>query len=193
MLDGTADGLFEGYGDGLNANMCEALLSLRDPSKDVHLELGVTFSKRLPGPPDLPRTVLIEDRGFELLVQAARVLRAADESTERELRGYIVKLAIHDTGYAHEDIDLADSREATLRFIEHGRRQHARMDLDPDDYKLACEAHRDGKEITVQGRLERTGKQWRISGVRDFGTLDRSTEIEKNRSAKLDRAPDSTS
>jgi len=38
--------------------------------------------------------------------------------------------------------------------------------------------------VTVRGRLEREGKQWRISGVREFGTADRSTDIEKIRLVK---------
>jgi hypothetical protein len=178
VLDGRVDPLLEGYQDGLNANMCEALLSLRSGPGDLRLELGVSWSKRLAAPADLPRSVLIEERAFDFLDQTARALRAPDESIERELRGTIVKLSITDTSYGDdEDGELDESRVATLRFVEQGRRQHARMSLNPEDYRSACEAHRDGEEVFVLGRPERVGKQWRISGVRAFGRVDRSTTI----------------
>lgn len=83
VMDGRVDALVEGYEKGLNANMCEALLSLRDYPGDAQIEFGVSWSKRLQSPLDLPRSVLIEERGFELLNQTARALRESDESEAR--------------------------------------------------------------------------------------------------------------
>lgn len=184
VLDGRVDSLFEGYRDGLNANMCEALLSLRSGPGDLRLEFGVSWSKRVPEPSHLPRVVLVEERGFEFLDQTARTLREADESVERELRGYIVKLATSDVAYEDGNLEIEESRTATLQFVERKRRQHAHMRLSPEDYRIACEAHRDRKEVSVRGRLERDGKQWRISGISAFGTVDQSTDIEKLRMVK---------
>lgn len=186
VMDGRVDALVDGYENGLNANMCEALLSLRDHPGDLQIEFGVSWSKRLASPLDLPRAVLIEERGFEFLVQTARALRESDESVERELRGLIVKLSTVNTDFTvPQNVVFVEGRIATLRFTdERGRRQHAKMSLAADDYKIACEAHRDKKLVAVRGRLEREGKQWRISGVHDFGTVDRSTDIEKDRIVK---------
>lgn len=174
VMDGRIDPLVDEYKNGLNANMCEALLSLRDFPGEAQIEFGVSWSKRLQGPADLPSSVLIEERGFEFLHQAARVLRQSGESEERELRGHIVKLSAIDAEFsASQSVTMNDARIATLRFIdERGVRQHAKMSLGVEDYKVACEAHRDNKLVTVHGRLEREGKQWRISGVHAFGVVD---------------------
>jgi hypothetical protein len=107
--------------------------------------------------------VLVEGRGFELLDATAKTLRAPAEAEERVFAGEIVQL--------HRDSD--DERIAVLRFLEGGRRLQARLHLTPEEYRIACDAHRDGKPVRATGRLERVGhKQWRLLGLRDFGPAE---------------------
>jgi hypothetical protein len=152
--------------------MCEALLSLHSPGVDLRLEFSVHWSRWLPAPAGIPRRALVERRGFELLDATAKALRTPKESNERAFTGQIVKLQRNSD----------EERSAVLRFFEDGRRIQAKLHLEGEDYQVACDAHRDGKEVTVRGRLERVGnKQWSIFGISDFGTVDRSTDIEKLR------------
>lgn len=167
VLDGRPDGLLHAYRDGLNANMCEALLSLKTPGIELQLELSVQWSKRLPASGRVPRTARIEGRGFELLDATAKTLRTPKESNERAFTGEIVKL----------QRESDEERTAVLRFTEDGRRIQAKMQLSVEDYLLACDAHRGGALVTLEGRLERVShKQWCIFGIRDFG-LEVASEL----------------
>jgi hypothetical protein len=127
----------------------------------------VQWSKRLPASGRVPRTARIEGRGFELLDATAKTLRTPKESNERAFTGEIVKL----------QRESDEERTAVLRFTEDGRRIQAKMQLSVEDYLLACDAHRGGALVTLEGRLERVShKQWCIFGIRDFG-LEVASEL----------------
>lgn len=158
VLDGRIEHLTSSYAHGLNANMCEALLYLRPELAEPEFEFSVSWARALPPAAELPRVVRIERRGFDYLSAAARSLRSSTESEERELRGYIVRLELE--GLAGGKI--------LLRFEHGGRKPHARVHLGAEDYRKACDAHRDGRMVRVWGRLEREGKQWRLMSPRDF-------------------------
>lgn len=167
-LDGSADQLFKGYQDGLNANMCEALLPLQSPGLDLQIEFSIHWSRWLPAPTDIPRRALLERRGFELLDATAKALRTPTASSERSFTGEIVKL----------QRESEEDRVAVLRFVADGRRIQAKMSLEVEDYRLACHAHLEGAPVALQGRLERVGhKQWQIFGIRDF-RFDAAFELE---------------
>lgn len=70
-----------------------------------------------------------------------------------------------------------DERIATLRFDANGRGklQSARMRLCEADYKVACDAHRDGRTVALKGRLERRGNRWWINDVADFAVVSTPT------------------
>lgn len=163
VLDGRPDALRDAYRAGLNANMCEALLSLRRPGLELKMEFEVQWSRRLPAADEVPKRVRVDGPGFDFLEATAKALRAPSESGERAFTGEIVKL--------HRE--LSDERIAVLRFVDGGRRFQAQVNLSPEDYGIACDAHRDSRPVTLQGRLERiSSKKWRILGVRGFKTID---------------------
>lgn len=163
VLDGRPDALLSGYREGLNANMCEALLSFREPGAALEMELSVQWSKRLAAPAGLPRRVRLEGRGFELLDATARTLRAPVEAEEQTFTGEIVRL--------HREAD--EERVAVLRILEGRPRVQARLHLGPEEYRIACDAHRDGRKVRVTGRLERAGhKQWQVLGIRGFELIE---------------------
>ena len=74
------------------------------------------------------------------------------------MHGHIVRLALGKTV----------GGKILLRFETDGRQQHARVHLGAEEYRKACDAHRDGRRVRVWGRLEREGKQWRLMSPRDF-------------------------
>jgi hypothetical protein len=158
VLDGRLAHLTSSYTQGLNANMCEALLYLRPQLAEPEFEFSVSWARALPPVEGLPRVVRLERRGFDYLSAAARSLRGSTESAERDLRGYVVRL----------ELEGAAGGKILLRFETEGRKQHARVHLGAEDYRQACDAHRDGRMVRVRGRLEREGKQWRLMSPRDF-------------------------
>jgi len=157
------------YRDGLNANMCEAILGMKPELGEPEFEYRMSWAPVLPPPADLPAVVKLERRGMEFLESTARTLRNAQESVERVIEGKVVKLSSLDP--TDELEELASDRLVTIRFDLDGRPQNAVVPLIYAPYARACDAHRDGKSIRITGRLERTGKQWRLSGARDFQVL----------------------
>jgi hypothetical protein len=168
IFAGKPQSLKNSFRDGLNANMCEAILAMKPSFVEPQFEYGVSWAAILPGP-QLPTSVRLERRSLEFLESTARTLRNAQESIERPIEGKIVKLSSLDP--TDELEELADDRQITVRFDLDGRPQNVQVPLIYRDYRLACDAHRDGKFIRITGRLERTGKQWRLSGARDFQVL----------------------
>jgi hypothetical protein len=47
-------------------------------------------------------------------------------------------------------------------------RKNVRVPLGPVEYLQAVEAHKEGRAISVEGELERTGRQWRLDNPRNF-------------------------
>lgn len=43
-----------------------------------------------------------------------------------------------------------------------------RLSLDPADYRKACDAHKDGRPVSVKGTLEKIGKFWTLMASHDF-------------------------
>jgi hypothetical protein len=169
-LDGRAEALVSGWRDGLNANMCESLLRLRGPDGETALEFSARWSRRVAAPADLGRPVRIDRTGFEFLSATSRALRAPTATESRAFTGHIVGLSDSRAGDDDGDDDGDDERIATLRFDENGRGklQSARMHLGEADYKVACDAHRDGHTVTLKGRLDRRGNRWWIANVDGF-------------------------
>jgi hypothetical protein len=168
IFAGNPQALKDGFRDGLNANMCEAILAMKPSLGEPQFEYRVSWAAILPGP-QLPTSVKLERRSLEFLESTARTLRNAQESVERLIEGKVVKLSSLDP--MDELEELADDRQVTIRFDLDARAQNVLVPLIYADYRRACDAHRDGKTISITGRLERTGKQWRLSGARDFQVL----------------------
>lgn len=170
VLSGSPAALAQGHGDGLNANVCEALVELHRAAPELSVGFSVGFSPRVPVAPDLTGEVVLRERAFELLEGAARAMRNTPALEEREIVGKIVRLAASDVD-GDDDDPPEGERTATLRFLESGRRQTAQLQLEPEDYRAACDAHRDGHQVRVTGTLERIGRKWYVIGIKKLETL----------------------
>jgi hypothetical protein len=168
LFAGNPQALNDSFRDGLNANMCEAILAMKPNLGEPQFEYRVSWAPILPAP-QLPTSVRLERRTLDFIESTARTLRNAQESVERPIEGKVVKLSSLDP--MDELEELADDRQVTIRFDLDARAQNVLVPLIYADYSRACDAHRDGKSIRITGRLERTGKQWRLSGPHDFQVL----------------------
>ena len=164
-----AASLAEAWKVGLNANMCEALLRLRGAG-DVTMEFSARWSPRVAAPADLVVPIRIDRESFDYVSATARALQPSSVPEVRTFIGKVVGLA--DSRASDDDDDDSDDGErvVTLRFDVNGRGrdQTARLHLDEADYRAACDAHRDGRAITLRGHLERRGKRWWIVAAEGF-------------------------
>ncbi len=178
LLSGAPERLADDYSEGLNANMCEALVALHEAAPELSLGFSAVFSTALPFLEPLPKEVVLEPRAFEYLDATARTLRGPSASGERDVEGFIVRLAATGVESIDGDDDVTEGeRTATLRFVDQGRRYHALMELEPNAYRGACDAHRDGRRVRVRGTLERIGRRWRLVGVKRFEVLSKDHTV----------------
>lgn len=166
VLDGRIDALIDGYKTGINANMAEAILNLRDANHDATFEYTMDLSPTIPLKISAPRVVSIEKNGFEFLEAAARVLRGSDEEEHVTISGKIIRLFA-------DDVDEDDSEEVQGNRVivirsDDGYRRNVHVSLNADEYRIACDAHRDSRTVTVNGNMERMGKGWQLMASQDF-------------------------
>lgn len=169
VSEGDVSPIVNDFKSGLNANMCEALLGLKVDQVDIDLEYSVNWSMSIPKPNNVPDRVRIERIGFDYLESAAKVLRDSDESVKREIVGRVVKLSAFDL----EEDDDGDSsnRLITVKTEIHDKPIKVNVPLSIPEYKLACNAHRDNKDVQMEGMIERVGNQWQLMGPEKFRVL----------------------
>lgn len=174
VLSGSPEILIRDYERGFNANLCEVMLDATRQTADSQIEYSIAWSPEWPVAEDVraPRPVRIELRAQQYLETAARELRKIRESAETKIGGKIVQLR-SEGGALEEDDDESDGQERTITVVwdDPGRRLRIRVSLDPPDYAAACDAHKNGYQVEVRGRLEKIGKFWKLMAPREFRAI----------------------
>lgn len=165
ILNGGVEELLEnGYKTGLNANMCDALLKLKAGTGNMKFEYRVDWSPVLPAPKNISEKVTIERNGLDFIRTLAEKYRGSIESKKILIEGTVVGLSAEDI-----EEDNEGDRKVTVKVINNTQNiKKVKLNMTVEDYKKACDAHKDGLFIRVEGILEREGKQWVLSGVENF-------------------------
>lgn len=159
------------YKYGLNANMCEALLKLKFEQFDVDLEYYVDWSKNFPKPKDVPKIAKITgNKAYGFIESAAKILRDSDESVKRDIVGKVVRLTALDL--EDEENDNSANRYITIQTLINDKSLKVNIPLSIEDYKLACDAHRDNKDVKIHGIIERVGNRWQLMSPERFQILE---------------------
>jgi hypothetical protein len=153
MRSGPPEALLQRAHKGLSANFLDALSRLRPAGERSHVEISITWS-RCRTAPDLPRSqVRFEEGMFPLFAEAARTLREANPSPGVEIEGYIVSVK-------REERDR--ERPGTVVVATHleGRpgTSMVKVDLPPQQYKRAVDAHKEAGQVKMVGTLSREGR-----------------------------------
>ncbi len=101
---------------------------------------------------------------------SAKSLRKAKESQETDIIGSIIQLRA-DLDEDGEET-LFQGRKITIKWdIGTGRSINIRAALSADDYKLACDAHKDNRRVQITGIPEKLGKSWDLTSPKHFRVL----------------------
>ena len=183
ILGGNVESLVKQYEAGFNANMYEVMLSLAEPLEDMEYEFSVSWSPHWSVPSELKHTspVRFGVKAQQYFETAAKELRKADESREQTIRGKVIQLRSESGGGDDfdDDSDTSEGEDRTITVLWHdptGRQLRIRVPLGVNDYRRACDAHRDGLQVAVTGRIEKIGKFWQLMRPHDFHELDRSSQ-----------------
>lgn len=156
------------FKDGLNANMCDALVRVAELT-DEQVVYDPVWSPLVTPPPGLlqMKPVAVGGRAVDLLEATSRRLRTTAQGREITLSGHVVRLqARRATGAT--DVEPDAEREVVIESDDR-LRVHVRLDL--ASYREACDAHRDGRRVRVKGTLEKPGKSWTLMKPEGFTML----------------------
>ena len=144
---------------GVSANLCESLVALIGAFSS--LDIRVTWARTRP---ERSRREAI--RFFEPDVQhldaASRLFREFEPRPNAHLVGAVIRL--------HRAESKSDGN-ITLRAEVEGNPRSVTANLNPLDYNLAIQAHRDKAAVIVTGTLERVGEHWRLLNPLITGTV----------------------
>jgi hypothetical protein len=172
IVQGDLEPLVKNYKRGLNANMCSVLADVGQRFEGAPLSYRVAWSPNLKASVDVeaPRQWQITEKSLQYLESASHALRRAIETPGAMVIGKVTKLQSEEPPTMPAAIERAIT---ILGLVPSGQRLHIRVALPPGEYMAACDAHKDGKEVSVVGTLEKDGKFWVLRAPADFRVLGR--------------------
>ena len=162
---GNYDQILEGVDEGVSANLCEAVASMQPSGEQAQLHVRMGWSSTVPGPRTVESSIGFSPTAFEIVRESGRKLREDLSLNRKRIEGRIINLKA--------DPSLFDDFEGavTLRADVGGIPLGCRYFLNLEDYKKACDAHRDGRIVAVTGLLQREAKLYYLLQPQDFSVL----------------------
>lgn len=148
-------------GDGINANLCEALASAGGESRHPYT---VTFNwaSQLPAPATEP--LRFNADSIRILSEAAESLRQVAPETDVTIEGFVVRL-----------VRPTRPGQVTIAGIPSGgvvdRIGHYWAELSDEDYERAGDAHFNDLRVSIRGNIIRRGNRRWLSGDSVFRVL----------------------
>ena len=161
--------LIDGYAEGFNANMCDAILRISDSQREP-IEYGIKWSNKIIASDNMKNAsnIHIRRRHFEYLETASEQLKILKPKF-RTIHGLVIGLSSSGDPLSEDIID----RTVLVKWDPpgRGRPRKIRINLAKDDYVKAHRAHLAWDTISVNGNLQRKGSQWQLSEPREFKIL----------------------
>lgn len=139
------DPFYERISDGVNADLCEALLGKGDNRDNSPLNFSVSWSPSfvINIQESIPVKITFEPKYYDYIEEAAKEFRKK-EPEEVVFTGYVVEL--------HKEHENGDGDITVATHLDDKRRK-IRMMLSSNDYKLATQAHDKWLEVKIKGVL----------------------------------------
>ncbi|MBK8097892.1 MAG: hypothetical protein IPK26_12345 [Planctomycetes bacterium] len=149
-------------GQGVNANLCDAIAEVFDATEAETLRASFSFATQRPNLDPTPGSVVFSADVAGQLREAATGLREAATYVSFEVKGHVVRLdstaaAVGGTAIVHTEVDTGW--------------RHVAIALDGNDYQAAITAHRTGAVVRCMGTLHRAGRTWVVEDAREFGVI----------------------
>jgi hypothetical protein len=170
-MEGSPDILIKNYESGLNSNMCDVLSDIIEEFKDIDTEFGVSWSPSYEPEESLKNiNIRLNSNAQKYLKSASKSLCGAAESQKVTLWGKIIELKRPFSEDYEEEGDeiLVEENHIILRDEDSEKNVH--ITLKESDYKLACDAHKDKKMVSIQGTLEKEIMFWVLRNPYNFRT-----------------------
>jgi hypothetical protein len=158
----NSEEISQNFMQGLNANMCKAIVDMLEEIQDAQVIYSVHWSSHLLPSLDVSQitSILLGKETSHYLREAAEYLEQtadADFAGDNTVEGPIINL--------HSEDQTA--RVVTVSADGFGK---VSFSLEPKEYAIACNAHRDGYTVSTKGQLVRQGRRGPLTllSPRDF-------------------------
>lgn len=161
QLSETAETAFQ---TGLTANMCDALLKMRPFSDDDKVTATVRYASSLTNKTGQSISTELRTNHFLVIDEIAKIYRDKTLIQNTTLTGIIRSMSKKDG---------ADGKIETINLytLYKGKARTVSVILSDEQYRLACDAHRDGLEVQISGELNMSERHWIMSNVTDFSSI----------------------
>jgi hypothetical protein len=158
------DAFIEQEGNGMSANLCEALVSL---AGEEEMPFEIRFTWALDRPVEDPTPVVkFDSDSIPVLGEAARELRARLPEEDVRIRGNVVRL--------HREGQLGPGEVSIAGLISGDPLEKLRrvyVDLSEEDYERAISAHQTYADVEIIGSLIQRGPRTYLLDARGFKIL----------------------
>jgi hypothetical protein len=157
--------LLQGADQGLSSNFLAALSGLRPPGRGS-LEIGFSWASRRRSPALPFRAVSFDHRVFDPLREIARVLRESSPAPGTVVEGYVASFDREATDPTRPGVVVLI---ATMEDRPGTPKVH--VELSPEAYAQAIDAHRTARRVRVMGTLAREGRRYVLKDPGGFGII----------------------
>lgn len=148
------------YESGITANMCEAMLKLKPDSPSAEIETKIRYASAC-GNRDV-EVVKMKGKHFYTMNEISKSYRENNSQEHIEIIGYITSLNKKKIN------DVQSDRVIHVIADINGNMRSVVAELCEEDYRTACNAHRDGEKVLISGVLDMSKKIYRYLRVDEF-------------------------
>lgn len=146
---GNPDLLMGAEGDGVSANLLDALADIEPEGERSAVEISVNWLRGAPDR-DFDRPIRLPQGAFRSFRSVAKALREKSPLQNTELEGYIIAVS--------RGVDDTTGKATLTTFIEQLGETKVKIDLDAGEYAAGVDAHKEGQRVRIVGTLKRVGR-----------------------------------
>jgi len=153
----------DAYATGVTANMCDALMKLKPDALDAEIETKIRYATAC-GKKETD-VIKIKNHHFYIMNEISRYYKSQDSQVTTSVEGYITSLN-------KKRIDIVHADRVIRAVVDlNGVMRSVIAELCEADYRIACDAHRDGEKIFISGILDTSKRIYRFLRVESFGII----------------------
>ncbi|MDM8558410.1 hypothetical protein [Candidatus Parabeggiatoa sp. HSG14] len=144
---------------GVNANLCEAVIGMSGYHKTRNLEINVLWSYARTAEKAIPDRVSLSFETMDIIEEAGRLFRATSPQEDQQIEGLVISL--------HREKEKTTGLVTIMAFVD-GRHRKVRAELDNKDYDKAIQAHKEHIPISCEGELIKEARSLILNHPRNF-------------------------
>lgn len=149
------------YKTGITANMCDALMKMKPVDGNTQIDATIRYASALTQRIGEANRIVIDDHHFYVIDELAKIYRDKVLCEDVVLSGMVKTLSTR---------EMVGATEKTIRLWTRfdGQYRTISMELSDEDYRIACDAHKDELEVEVTGELDMSNRLWELSKIEHF-------------------------